>query len=182
MICYPHVEGHLQGQGQSGPPPAPCWGPSHPQMYSSEPPLAGCPGHLKSRGPTLPAMGPGHLETKAPGYLGTWGGKSFGEASRRTYPGRRKLGILGNHPLTTCLMGSWPQTGPKSGFLASVLVSCPCSLMIFFPFSSILMNNLIRHKMHRLLWGTLGSFPLHQAAHKSRGLCVSSRKKKTRGS
>lgn len=82
------------------------------------------------------------------GYLGTWGGKSFGEASRRTYPGRRKLGILGNHPLTTCLMGSWPQTGPKSGFLASVLVSCPCSLMIFFPFSSILMNNLIRHKMH----------------------------------
>ena len=179
MICYPRVEGHLQGQGQSGPPPAPCWGPSHPQMYSSEPPLAGCPGHLKSRGPTLRAMGPGHLGTWAPGYLGTWGGKSFGGGLQKDLSREKKAWDSGqpstDHLPDGQLAPDWPQIR-FFGLCVGVLSVLPDDIFSFFFHFD---GHLMRHKMHRLLWGTLGTFPLHHAAHKSRGLCVSSRKKKT---
>ena len=50
------------------------------------------------------------------GDLGIWEGKPGLGGLQRDLPERRKLGVQGDHPRATCLMASWPQTGPKSEY------------------------------------------------------------------
>lgn len=102
----PTLVGTCRDRARSVPWPAPSRNTSCPWQAEVEPPWGWVSWAPEEQGPRPPC----HED------LGIWGGKPGLGGLQKDLPERRKLGVQGDHPQATCLMASWPQTGPTSEY------------------------------------------------------------------